>query len=53
MSEQLLTYVLYIAGGLFAVILIAFLIISKKNNTKEAKQLRQLKEGTKKKKFFN
>ena len=51
MSEQLLTYVLYIAGGLFAVILIAFLIISKKNNTKEAKQLRQLKEGTKRRGF--
>lgn len=51
MSEQLLTYVLYIAGGLFAVILIAFLIISKKNNTKEAKQLRQLKEGTKRRSF--
>ena len=51
MSDQLLTYVLYIAGGLFAIILIAYLIIMKKTNTKKAKQLRQLKEGTKARSF--
>lgn len=51
MSDQLLTYVLYIAGGLFAIIVIAYLILMKKNNTKKAKQLRQLKEGTKVKSF--
>ena len=51
MSDQLLSYVLYIAGGLFAIIVIAYLILMKKNNTKKAKQLRQLKEGTKVKSF--
>ena len=51
MSDQLLTYVLYIAGGLFAIILIVYLIIMKKTNTKKAKQLRQLKEGTKARSF--
>ena len=51
MSDQIITYVLYIAGGLFALIVIAYLILMKKNNTKKAKQLRQLKEGTKVKSF--
>ena len=51
MSDQLITYVLYIAGGLFAIIVIAYLILMKKANTKKAKQLKQLKEGTSAKSF--
>ena len=44
-------YLIYIAGGLLAVIGILFFIINKKNNTKEMKQLRQLRQGTKEKSF--
>ena len=51
MSQQMLTNIMFIAGGLFAVIAIAYFIIMKKTRTKEMKQLQQLRQGTKEKTF--
>ena len=51
MSQQMLTNIMFIAGGLFAVIAIAYFFIMKKSRTKEMKQLQQLRKGTKEKTF--
>ena len=51
MSQQMLTYIMFIAGGLFAIIAIAYIFIMKKSRTKEMRQLQQLREGTKEKAF--
>ena len=40
-----------IIGGLFALLVVAYLIISKKANNKNTKYVRQLVEGTKKSSF--
>lgn len=40
-------------GALFAVIVIAFLIIKKKSENSEIAQIRKLREGTKRKKVFH
>ncbi len=49
--NDMIMYLIYIAGGLLAVVAVAFFILNKKNNTKEMKQLRQLRQGTKEKTF--
>ena len=49
MSNQMLLYLMGGVGGIFAVIVIAYLMLSSKMQTKERKQLRQLTEGTKRK----
>lgn len=51
MSNQTLFYIMGISGGLFLLIVIAYLIIKSKSNTDDMKRIRQLKEGTEQKKF--
>lgn len=51
MSNQMLFYIMGISGGLFVVILIAYFIMQKMLNKGDAKRIRQLREGTKEKKF--
>ena len=36
--NNMIMYLIYIAGGLLALIAVAFFILNKKNNTKEMKQ---------------
>lgn len=52
MSNEMLKYFMIGIGALFAVIVIAFLIIKKKSENSEIAQIRKLREGTKEKKFF-
>ncbi len=47
----MLQYLLIGVGALFAVIVVAFLIINKKNQNSEARQIQRLREGTKEKSF--
>ncbi|MCI9063878.1 MAG: hypothetical protein HFJ17_04680 [Clostridia bacterium] len=47
MSTQMLLYVIYAVGGVFAVILIAYLIIAKKMQKSEYQQIKKLRQGTK------
>ena len=47
MTNQMLMYFMIIAGGLFAGIVIAFVILNNKLKSKETKYIAQLVEGTK------
>ena len=49
MSNQIFIYLLIGVGALFAVIVVAYLMISKKMNNSEAKQIQRLREGTQEK----
>ena len=49
--NDMILYLMAAAGGLLLLVVIAYLIISKKTNTKEMKQLRQLRQGTKERTF--
>lgn len=51
MPENFLQYVIIGTGGIFAIIVIAFLLVSKKMQTKETRYIAQLTEGTKKSSF--
>ena len=51
MSEQVIYYILGITGGLFALIVVAYLIIKSKVNKGDMKKIRQLREGTKQNKY--
>lgn len=51
MSNDILLYLLMGVGALFAIIVVAFLIISKKSKNSEVKQIQRLREGTKAKSF--
>ena len=51
MSNEMLKYFMIGIGALFAVIVIAFLIIKKKSENSEIAQIRKLREGTKEKSF--
>ena len=51
MSEQVIYYILGITGGLFALIVVAYLIIKSKVNKSDMKKIRQLREGTKQNKY--
>ena len=51
MSNPILYYIMGIVGGLFALIVIAYLIIRSKTNKGDMKKIRQLREGTKQNKF--
>lgn len=51
MSNQVLFYLMGITGGLFALIVVAYLIIRSKTNKGDMKKIRQLREGTSQKKF--
>ena len=47
----MLMYMLIGVGALFAIIVIAFLIISKKSKSSEIREIQRLREGTKEKSF--
>ena len=47
----MLMYMLIGVGALFAIIVIAFLIISKKSKNSEIREIQRLREGTKEKSF--
>ena len=49
--DDMIKYLLMVVCGLLVLVAIAYAIIYKKNNTKEMKQLRQLRQGTKEKTF--
>ena len=49
--DDMIKYLLMVVGGLLVLIAIAYAIIYKKSNTKEMKQLKQLRQGTQEKKF--
>ncbi len=51
MSSSMLRYVIYGIGGIFAIIVIAYIVISKKMNKSEYKQLQKLRQGTETKGF--
>ena len=47
MSTQMLLYVIYAVGGVFGVIVVAYLILSKKMQKSEYQKIKKLREGTK------
>lgn len=49
--NDMIKYMMFVTGGLLVLIIIAYVILSKKTNTKEMKQLKQLRQGTKEKTF--
>lgn len=49
MSNQILFYIMGITAGLFAIILIAYLVLRKALNKSDMKRIRELREGTEKK----
>ena len=51
MNKNILFYLIIISAVLFAGIVIAYLMISKKKRKGEDKYIRQLREGTKEKSF--
>lgn len=51
MSNQVLFYIMGISGGLFVFVIIAYFIMQKMLNKGDIKRIRQLREGTKEKKF--
>ncbi len=51
MSNQTIIYIMAVAGILFLIILIAYIILQKKMGKKDAKRMRELRQGTKEKKF--
>ena len=51
MSNQVLFYIMGIAGGLFLITIIAYLAIRKTNNKSDIKHIKQLKQGTQEKSF--
>lgn len=51
MSNQILFYLVGITGGLFALIVVAYIIIRSKTNKGDMKKIRQLREGTKQNKY--
>ncbi len=51
MTSDMLLYLMGGVGVLLAIIVIAYVILKKKSDTDEAKQIRRLREGTKEKSF--
>ena len=51
MSNQILYYLIGIAGGLFALVVVAYLILKSKTNNTDMKRIRELREGTEQNKF--
>ncbi len=51
MSNQIILLLIGICGGLFLLIIIAYFIIQSKMNKSDIKHIKQLKEGTKEKKY--
>ena len=51
MSTNMLLYVIYGAGGIFAIIIIAFLILNKKMGKSDYQKIKKLRQGTETDKF--
>ena len=51
MSNQMLMYMMIGIGVLFAIIVIAYILISKKLNSSETREIQKLRQGTQAKKF--
>ena len=51
MSDNLIMYMLIGVGILFAIVIVAFFILKKKQSTSEYAQLKQLRQGTKQSNF--
>ena len=51
MQDQIIIYLMLVAGGLFLAVVVAYLLINKHMNKSDLKQIRQLREGTKEKKY--
>lgn len=51
MNNDMIKYLLFGVAGLFAIIVVAYLIIRKKLNKSDYKQIKQLREGTKESSF--
>ena len=51
MSNNMLLYMIYAIGGIFAFIVIAYLILAKKMNKSEYRQIQKLRQGTETSKF--
>ena len=53
MSNQMLMYMMIGIGVLFAIIVIAYILISKKLNSSETREIQKLRQGTQAKKVFS
>ena len=51
MSNQMLMYMMIGIGVLFAIIVLAYILISKKLNSSETREIQKLRQGTQAKKF--
>ena len=51
MSNNMLLYVIYGVGGIFAFIVIAFLILNKKMGKSDYQKIQKLRKGTESNKF--
>lgn len=51
MQDQIIIYLMLVAGGLFLAVVVAYLLINKHMNKSDLKQIKQLREGTKEKKY--
>ena len=51
MNSKILTYFLIGIGVLFGIVVIAYMILRKKLNTSEAREIQQLRQGTQEKTF--
>ena len=50
-DNQILVYIMLVAGGLFLAVVVAYLILNKYTNKSDMKYIKQLREGTQEKKF--
>ena len=53
MSNEVLLYIVIAAVAMLAIIIVAFLILSKKMQSSEIKQIKALRQGTEKKLLFS
>ena len=53
MSQNILPYLIAGLGGVFVLLVLIYVAISKKMQTKDTKYVRQLVEGTKRSNFLN
>lgn len=51
MSQDVLVYLMVGVGGLFAILVLAYYLLSKKMQTKETRYVAQLVQGTKRSSF--
>ena len=51
MSNNMLLYVIYVVGGIFAFIVVAFLILNKKMGKSDYRKIQKLRQGTETSKF--